>query len=427
MVVGSPPPDGRDLDLLVSRRCREEIERALASRGWIVRGGTCARFHDCAADVVELLDGRQLGIPPAVLSSVLDQALPLEGCTRIVLPAPHHLLLILARRVARVRAPLPDKHRRKIDAYLQANPAVWEEAEAEAPAWCAGDALAILRDAYACRSASPARRAAAVAQELRAIGHGSFAAWVRAWMGALPRPSRRRGFIVALSGLDGAGKSTQAQALREALRRLGYDAEARWSSLLHYPGSLQLLRRSVDQVLIAIRPAGAGPREVSVSAPMPTHGGVPPLDTAAKRLRQQSQVVATAWIALVAARNGLEHRRIARPHLSRGRVVICDRYVLDSLVQLRYQYGGGHSVGIQCRLVRLLSPRPDRAFFLDVSPETASGRKADYSEEENLLRARLYDEECNRLGVRRLDGQRDRVEICAEMAAEVWAALCEDF
>jgi thymidylate kinase len=230
---------------------------------------------------------------------------------------------------------------------------------------------------------------------------------------------------VALSGLDGAGKSTHASALSGTLIRLGFDVTVRWTSLSHTPGVLQVLRTTADRLLIL---AGSRANQDGPIAAAEAIAGTPPArprpaDTAAKRLRRRSRSVAFCWTSLVALRNGLVHRRATRPHLSRGRVVICDRYILDSKVQLRYDYGESRRFAFQMWLIRLLSPKADRSFLLDVSPETASARKADYDLSENARRARLYAEESTRLGVRRVDAERPRCEVCAELAADVWSAL----
>ena len=119
----------------------------------------------------------------------------------------------------------------------------------------------------------------------------------------------------------------------------------------------------------------------------------------------------------------MQQARAVAPHLWRGRVVICDRYTLDSKVHLRYAYGEERAFGFQAALIGHLSPRPDLAYLLDVSPETASTRKRDYPLEENARRGNLYLEEAEGLGVRRLDGERPREEICAQLAREVWDFL----
>jgi thymidylate kinase len=126
----------------------------------------------------------------------------------------------------------------------------------------------------------------------------------------------------------------------------------------------------------------------------------------------------------VAVANGITQRRETRSHLRKGRVVICDRYSLDSAVHLRYRYGEHRRFRLQAALVRVLSPRPVRAFLLDVPAETGLARKAEQYDLGQLARqVRLYREEHEQLGVRRLDGERPREELCAEIAREVWLAL----
>jgi thymidylate kinase len=126
---------------------------------------------------------------------------------------------------------------------------------------------------------------------------------------------------------------------------------------------------------------------------------------------------------MVALRNGIEHRRVTRPNLRRGRVVICDRYLLDSKVALRYGYGEERRFGFQSAILRVVSPAADRAFLLAVSAETASRRKTDYELGQNVRRARLYDQEAARLDVRWIDGERPQDEVQAELVGEVWRSL----
>jgi hypothetical protein len=93
-------------------------------------------------------------------------------------------------------------------------------------------------------------------------------------------------------------------------------------------------------------------------------------------------------------------------------------------VHLRYRYGEARRFRVQALLVRLLSPRAVCSFFLDVPAQTALARKAEQYDFDQLSgQVRLYREEHERLGIRRLDGERPRDELCAEIAAEVWLAL----
>ena len=127
---------------------------------------------------------------------------------------------------------------------------------------------------------------------------------------------------------------------------------------------------------------------------------------------------------MLAFENGLSHLARALPDLLHGRIVIFDRYVLDSAVRLRFLYGEHRSFGFQRRLIRLLSPKPRHSYWLDVSPETVLARKELQFDLDELRRqARLYGEEHLKLDVTRIDGERPREDVCAEIAAEVWLSL----
>ena len=105
------------------------------------------------------------------------------------------------------------------------------------------------------------------------------------------------------------------------------------------------------------------------------------------------------------------------------RVVIFDRYVLDAIVYVRHRWGHGRSLRWQCRLIQALARGPLGAYLLDVAPETAYARKRDFPLENLQGRANLYREHWPALGVRRLDGERPRGELCEEIAREVWSLL----
>jgi thymidylate kinase len=126
---------------------------------------------------------------------------------------------------------------------------------------------------------------------------------------------------------------------------------------------------------------------------------------------------------VIAFANAWSQRRLTRPHLRRGAVVICDRYTLDSVVALRYEYGRGRRFRPQRALISAVSPTPRRAYYLDVSPETAFERKREWGVEWLAGHRDIYLEEASPLKVRVLDGELPREEICAQIAADVWQAL----
>jgi thymidylate kinase len=383
LVFGSLPPAARDLDLLV----RPEEERALAdalrSAGFEASGTTWARFAGCAAEAVELVPAARWPLPKEELAALFDQAEPLPGRTGLVRPSPAHTLLVLARLLG--RRGLPDKRRARLEEAGRA-PGAWEEARRRASAW-------------------------GVTAQLEELAQGAARKRVPARL--------KRGHVIALSGLDGAGKSTQARHLAAALEALGHEAVVIWTPLASNPG-LKKISGPARALLGLLARRGLGGEvarrsvegESLVAVPDAGHGG------------RGKTAITLVWATVVALANAASQARRAAPHLARGRVVIFDRYVLDSSVHLRYLYGEQHGFRVQEGLVRLLSPRPLRAYFLDAEPASVAARKnLQYDLGQLQAQTDLYRAHCERLGVRRIDGELPLEEICRELARDVWLAL----
>lgn len=383
VVIGSLPPAARDLDLLVGSADEQAIASALREAGFEQKGTTWARFAGCTAAAVELLPAPSWELPPAELDALFAAGELLPGCARTVRPGAAHTLLILARLLG--RRGLPEKRRARFEA-AAAVPGAWEEARRRGRAWGVEGALQELA------AGAPHRRIPA-------------------------RP--KRGRIVALSGLDGAGKSTQASRLAEALGALGHDAVVVWTPLASNAGLKKLAAPARGALgLLARRGLGGDVARRSVegeslvAVPDAGDGG------------RTKVAITLGWALLVALANAVSQARRAAPHLARGRVVIFDRYVLDSSVHLRYLYGPQHDYRVQEGLVRLLAARPLRAYFLDAKPESVSARKPlQYDLAQLEAQAGLYRAHCERLGVRRIDGEAPVEEICAMLARDVWLAL----
>ena len=410
LVFGSVPPGGRDLDLLVEPAEQAPLERALEAAGFERRGPTWARFRGCGVEPIDVVPLARWALPRPAEDSLLAEAVPVQGYLRLVRPSARHALLVLARRTAR-DGQLDEKRRRRVDAALAEDHDAWAGAAMEAPAWGAAAALRLLRRFHR-SGATPRRgdRAGAVAEELIAAGASAGSARARAWRIVAPRP--RWGRLIALSGLDGSGKSSQAAALAHTLRRLGHDQVVVWNRL-GYGRSLDVVAAPVKAALRRVRPGAALPG----SEPGRSQGDP------ARELRRRSALLTGGWSAVVAMANASAHLRATLPHLSRGRVVICDRFVLDSVVHLRFMYARGAELPAHAVLIRRLSPTPTRAYFLDVDPGTAFSRKGEYDPERLDALARPYRGAARDLGVRRLDGERTREDLCAEIGADAWRAL----
>ena len=218
---------------------------------------------------------------------------------------------------------------------------------------------------------------------------------------------------IAFSGLDGAGKSSQTQLLREELARRGLTVETEWVPVAINP-SLGRLKLAAERVVTRARsPERARSTVAATDAPDP-----------GRRLVRRSPLVRHAWSSVVTLANVYSHWRSLLRHAGSADVVIFDRYAIDTAVRLHTWYGGLGSVVVQVWLTRLLSPRPACAYLLDVPAERALERKVDRWDIETLRRqAALYRETCRRFGVRRLDGERSPQELASEISADVLSRI----
>jgi dTMP kinase len=193
--------------------------------------------------------------------------------------------------------------------------------------------------------------------------------------------------FVSFEGLDGSGKTTQADLLRTRL-----ESEAREVVGTREPGGTELGERVRDLVL---------------------HGG---------------HVMPWAEALLYAAARAQHVDEVIRPALERGAWVVCDRY-LDSSVA--YQ-GVGRGLGLErvleLNLTAVQGLLPDRTFLLRIDPEAIAGRlrrELDRLErEDHAFHARVdagYQELAARYPERivLLDGTRP----ADELAEEVYGAL----
>ena len=376
LVIGSPPPHGHDLDLLVRPAEERALGSILASAGFVCqkvapfRGypegfSIWARFRDCDADVVDAIPVGNLGLPGDEVERLFAEARPLGGFARLVRPAPHHVLLILAHDFldpADGRQPLPAGRHERVARALAEDRAAWGRARALALAWGSRERLVRLETAFSldngAAAKTPRSEPAPIDFRLRSLLQ-SLRAYRRAW---------RHGRIVGFSGLDGSNRVAQTEGLQRAL------------AALDIPTRLE-------------RP----PAEPALRGKL--HAMVKP--------RRRRPLLAHASALVAALAHAAAMRRAVLPGLRAGEIVICDGYTLDASVLLRVRYGEQWRFRLQTAVLRRLSPQPRRAYLID-SPGP---------------QGTLYREQSYLLGVCLLNGTRARENLCAEVALDVWRAV----
>jgi thymidylate kinase len=356
-----------------------------AQRRWV-------RPRKDTPDVVELLGQPEWRLPEHEVERLLADAVPLDGHVRLCVPAPADRLLILARKLPRTPGFLEPKHRERIRESLSEDSAAFARARERAPAWHLARKLRRLEARYA--------------RGPRTRRPPSY----------LRRPCR--GAIIAFSGLDGAGKSTQAQALSASLAALGYESEVIWAPI----GQNASLRRFASAVKHAVShlPVGplAGVRGEAVEAHLLSRS-----EPGTPAFGPFRQLAAGVWSTVTTLASALVLRRAAHGTRTRGRIAIYDRYVLDTVVDLRFRYALEARLRFQEALIRALTPSPRRAYLLDVSPEVAHRRKPDWNLEQTRLRAGLYRREHAALGVRLVDAGRPVDDLAREILQDVLESL----
>lgn len=211
--------------------------------------------------------------------------------------------------------------------------------------------------------------------------------------------------IIAFSGLDGAGKSTQIDLLIERLRREGRRPVYLWTRGGYTPGferAKALLRR--------------------------LRGGVlPPSGRNAQRERAfRNPWVRRAWLVLALLDLLWVYGLLLRWWRLWGCAVVCDRYLLDTRIDFRLNYPQEHvERWLLWRLLVWAAPQPDAALMLLV-PVEESLRRSDakgepFRDPPEVLAQRLAAYRSLAAGDpwRVLDGRRP----AGELAAETWALV----
>ena len=170
------------------------------------------------------------------------------------------------------------------------------------------------------------------------------------------------GTLITFSGVDCAGKSTQLDLLEARLKAEGHRVRTLWFRP-GYSKELDGLRAAVRRV----RP-----------------GALPRSDGADAQRREevfQQPSVRRSWVLMALADSLVQYAFKLRAWVAQGDIVLCDRYLWDSEMDLRLRFPElKEPIRRAMKGLDVVCPKPDLALLMVLSMEEASQRMAQKDE-----------------------------------------------
>jgi dTMP kinase len=175
--------------------------------------------------------------------------------------------------------------------------------------------------------------------------------------------------LIVLMGLDGSGKSTQANMASEWLKRQGIPTQVVWMRGESY------ITQPVLKVGKALLRA---PREEKRGGGIES-GRDYERYVGGKQAMFKNRALRAIWRTLTIIDLYITFKLSFRSVARDTRVVILDRYVYDSLIDIDSAFGSGGAEAVKMLDSSLLGlfPEPDMVFLLEIPPEEAMKRKDD--------------------------------------------------
>lgn len=213
--------------------------------------------------------------------------------------------------------------------------------------------------------------------------------------------------LIAFSGIDGAGKSTQIDRLCKALQEAGYRPAYLWSRG-GYTGPFELLKTSVRKIM--------GKK------------AIPAGRTESRERVLNRGWVRTIWLSLAMLDLALIYGVYMRWLALTGKTVVADRYLRDTWIDFTLNFPGSKFDRWPLwKMLERVTPRPDHAFMLLIPVEESLRRSKlkdePFPDSEETLRRRLefYQDFAQQGRGRVIDCTRTIDEIAAEISSVIHA------
>lgn len=179
--------------------------------------------------------------------------------------------------------------------------------------------------------------------------------------------------LITFSGVDGAGKTTQLELLAAELRARGAAVHTRWYRPGYSP-TMDAMRAAVRRVRPAVLPSADQPR-------------------ARERIFRRTGIQ-EAWLAAAHIDMFAQYALAVRHELRGGGVVLLDRYLDDSELDLQLRFPDRARLISRSRsAMRALCPRPDLALLFmvpwDIMVRRQAAKNEPFPDHEKARRARF--------------------------------------
>ncbi len=213
-----------------------------------------------------------------------------------------------------------------------------------------------------------------------------------------------KGVLICLTGIDGAGKTTLAKSLTESMKAKDIDA------IYVYNRFKPVLMRIV---FLIGKPLFL--RKQNIFKDYKKYS------TSKKSLFRHPGVL-LFYRFMVFFEYSIQVILKTNFRLARGKVLVCDRYIYDTIIN-DFAIDLGYSqdkVLKELKWYFRLFPSPDLAFFVDIPEEVAMQRKNDIPSIDFIrARRRFFLETAARLKLLRLNGCEEKSVICSKAETKI--------